>query len=70
MPISSKGRLDAPLFVAIVGIVLMLIIALLQFNGVVTVLWGISAIAYGFLMVVSVVAFWNGEVSASWTTAG
>jgi hypothetical protein len=64
---STKG-LDTGLFVAIVGIVLMLVIALLQWNGVVTVRWGISALGYSFLVIVSIVAFWKWEVSAMWET--
>lgn len=61
-PEPKPKHIDTGLFLTIIGLAGTGIIALLQWNGVVTVRWAWSAVGYALLVVLSLWAFWNWEV--------
>jgi hypothetical protein len=66
MPTGSRKKLDTSLFTAIVFGILTPLIALLQWNGVLSVGWKLSLAGYFALTAIGLGAFWKWEVASKW----
>jgi hypothetical protein len=63
----SSTKIDTGLLIGIFGVILAVLIPLLQWNGVVTVRWWLSAFIYLSLIAVSGWAFGRWEVARRWS---
>jgi hypothetical protein len=66
IPTGSRKKLDTSLFTAIVFGILTPLIALLQWNGVLSVGWKLSLVGYFVLTAIGLGAFWKWEVASNW----
>lgn len=63
----EKKHIDTSLLLAVVGVITTGFVALLQWNGVVSIRWAFSLAGYALLTACSLLAFWKWEVSSSWS---
>jgi len=64
--VNHQRKFDTALFVAILGSLPTPLVALLQWNGVVSVNWKLSVLGYGLLISLALWAFWKWEGASRW----